>query len=70
LKGFVRNLAKSEGSIAQGYQVDEALGFIINYISHYIVTLQRVWDDKEKLTMVDEILKSKRKPKELSEYNV
>jgi len=28
LKGFVRNLAKLEGSIAQGYEAEEALGFI------------------------------------------
>jgi len=33
LKGFVRNLVKPEGSIAQGYQVAEALGFVTEYMT-------------------------------------
>ena len=32
LKGFVRNLAKPEGSVTQGYQVQEALGFVTEYM--------------------------------------
>jgi hypothetical protein len=67
VKGYVRNLAKPEGSIAQGYQVEHALGFIIEYMSEYNVTTRRVWDDKEELSMVDEILDGKGKPKLLSE---
>ena len=35
LKGFVRNLAKPEGSITQGYQVEEALGFVTEYMADY-----------------------------------
>jgi len=34
-KGFVWNFAKLEGSIIQGYQVEEALGFITNYMVPY-----------------------------------
>jgi hypothetical protein len=67
LKGFVRNLAKPEGSIAQGYQVEQALGFITEYMSEYNITTRRVWDDKEEPSMVDEILQGKGKPKILSE---
>ena len=67
VKGFVRNLAKPEGSIAQGYQVEQALGFITEYMSEYNVTTRRVWDDKEEPTMVDEILEGKGKPKRLSD---
>ena len=67
LKGYVRNLAKPEGSIAQGYQVEEALGFITEYMTEYNITSRRVWDDKEEPTMVDEILEGKGKPKLLSE---
>ena len=63
VKGFVRNLAKPEGSIAQGYQVEQALGFITEYMSEYFVTTRRVWDDKEEPSMVDEILEGKGKPK-------
>ena len=67
LKGYVRNLAKPEGSIAQGYQVEEALGFITEYMTEYNITSRRVWDDKEEPTMVDEILEGKGKLKLLSE---
>jgi hypothetical protein len=67
LKGYVRNLAKPEGSIAQGYQVEEALGFITEYMRDYNITSRRVWDDQEEPSMVDEILEGKGKPKLLSE---
>lgn len=67
LKGFVRNLAKPEGSIARGYEVEEALGFVTEYMADYNITSRRVWDDKEEPTMVDEILEGKGKPRELSE---
>ena len=67
LKGFVRNLAKPEGSIAQGYEVEQALGFVTEYMAAYNITTRRVWDDKEEPTMVDEILEGKGKPRELSE---
>ena len=66
LKAHVRNLAKPEGSIAQGYETEEALGFITEYISEYSMTSRRVWDDKEEPTMVDEILEGKGKIKLLS----
>ena len=59
----VRNPTKPEGSIAQGYQVEEALGFM----SEYNITSRRVWDIKEEPTTVDKILEGKRKPKLLSE---
>ena len=58
---------KPEGSIAQGYQVEQALGFIIEYMSQYNITTRRMWDDKEEPTMVDEILEGKGKPRFLSE---
>jgi len=66
LKGYVRNLAKPEGSIAQDYQIKQALGFITEYMSNYNITLRRVWDNKEEPVMVDEILEGKGKRKVLS----
>lgn len=66
LKGYVKNLAKPEGSIARGYEVEEALGFITEYVRNYNITSRRVWDDKEELTMIDEILEGKGKPRQLS----
>jgi hypothetical protein len=59
LKSFVQNLAKPKGSMAQGYQVEEALGFLTEYMSTYTPTSRRVWDDQEDPTMVDEILEGK-----------
>jgi len=38
LKKYVRNLAKPEGSIAQGYQSEQALGFITEYMADYNIT--------------------------------
>ena len=67
LKGYVQNLAKPEGSIAQGYQTEEALGFITEYMSEYNITSRKVWDDKEEPAMVDEILEGKGKTKLLLE---
>ena len=67
LKGYVRNLAKPEGSIAQGYQVKEALGFITKYMPEYNITTRRVWDDKEEPAMIDEILEGRGKPREMLE---
>ena len=67
LKEYVRNLAKPEGSIAQGYQMDEALGFVTEYMKDYNLTTRRAWDSEEEPTMVDEILEGKGKWKLLSE---
>ena len=67
LKGYVRNLAKPEGSIAEGYQVDEALGFVTEYMSDYSVTTRRVWDSEEEPAMIDEILEGKEKRKVLTD---
>jgi len=67
LKGYIRNLAKPEGCIAHGYQTEEALGFITEYMSEYNITSRRVWDDKEEPSMVDEILEGKGEVKVFSE---
>jgi len=67
LKGFVKNLVKLEGSVAQGYQVEEALGFVTEYMASYSPTSRRVWDSNEDPTMIDEIVEGKGKPRVLSE---
>jgi hypothetical protein len=67
LKSFVRNLAKPEGSMAQGYQVEEAVGFFTKYMSTYMPTSRRVWNNQENPTMTDVILKDKDKVRLLSE---
>jgi len=67
LKGYVRNFAKPDGSIATGYETEEALGFITSYMTDYNITSRRVWDDKEEPSMVDEIVEGKGKSKVLPE---
>jgi hypothetical protein len=66
LKTFVRNLAKPKGSMAQGYEVEEALDFLTKYMSTYTPTSRRVWDDMEDPTMTDEILEGKGRLRMLS----
>jgi len=56
LKGFVKNKAKPEGSMANGYLREESIGFLNEYLSEYTPTTKRAWDDKEEPAMYDEIL--------------
>lgn len=56
LKGFVKNKAKPEGSMAYGYMREESIGFLNEYLSQYTPTTKRAWDDKEEPAMYDEIL--------------
>jgi hypothetical protein len=53
--------------MAQGYQVEEALGFITEYMSTYTPTSRRVWDDQEDPTITDEILEDKGRTRWLSD---
>ena len=46
LKGYVRNRARSEASMAEGHVIDEVFGFCTEYMPSYTVTSRRVWDDK------------------------
>ena len=66
LKGYVRNRARPEASIAEGYAIDETFGFCIDYMQLYTVTSRRIWDDKEDPTMNDEILEGVGRPKILT----
>ncbi len=56
LKGFVQNKTRLKGSMVEGYALEEALGFCIEYIQGFIATRKRVWDDKEDPNMIDEML--------------
>jgi hypothetical protein len=67
LKSFVRNLAKPEGSMSKGYEIEEALGFAIEYMAQYSQTTRRVWDSQEDPCMVDEILEGKGVPREMED---
>jgi hypothetical protein len=47
LKGYVRNMARPEASMAEGYLKDECLGFIIEYLQRFDVVHRRVWNAEE-----------------------
>lgn len=66
LKGFVKNKAKPEGSMAQGYLREESIGFINEYLSEYTATTKRAWDDKEEPAMYDEILEGAKKDRPMT----
>lgn len=68
LKGFVNNLAKPKGSIAIAYEVEEALGFVTEYMAAYTSTTRRFWDSAQDPTMIDDlIVEGQGKPRELSD---
>lgn len=58
LKDYVRTLAHPEGSIAEGYTMEETLGFCTEYMRNYRGTTHRVWDPEEEPIMNDEILRN------------
>jgi hypothetical protein len=66
LKGYVRNMAWPGGSMANGYSIEEALGFCIKYIQEVNSTRRRVWEDKEEPTMNDEVLEGNGHPRRRS----
>lgn len=57
LKDYVRTYAHPEGSIAEGYRLDETLGFCTEYMKRHQATTYRVWDANEEANMNDEILR-------------
>jgi hypothetical protein len=56
LKGYVRLRSNPEGSMAQGYIMDEAVGFCTEYMQHCCESERRVWDDKEEPAMNSEVM--------------
>ena len=66
LKGYVRQRAQPEGSMARGYIMEEALGFCTEYMQNCTMTSRRVWDDKEEPSMNDEVLQGKGRRRILS----
>jgi hypothetical protein len=59
LKGYVWQRAQPEGCMAQGYIMDEVLGFFTKYMQRCTMSQAQVWDDKEDLTMNDEIVEGR-----------
>jgi hypothetical protein len=59
LKDFVRTFLRPEGSIAEGYAMEDTLGFCTEYLTRFSPTTRRVWDDKEDQAIVDEMLQGR-----------
>jgi hypothetical protein len=56
LKDYVRTKARPERSMAEGYVMEETLGFCIEYMSRFSATRRRIWDDHEEPGLFDEEL--------------
>jgi hypothetical protein len=57
LKGYVRNMAQLEASMATGYLMDETLGLITEYMDQFQPSKRRIWDSDEEEGVCGEVLK-------------
>jgi hypothetical protein len=56
LKHYVRNPARPEACMAEGYVRDECLGFTTEYLHRFEVVDRRVWDADEEYGDAEEVL--------------
>jgi len=56
LKTYVRNMARHEGSMVEGYTMEEAIKFYTEYMQNFKTIEHQVWDDYENQNMYDEML--------------
>jgi hypothetical protein len=47
LKGYVRCMKQSKGCMAEGYAMEESMGFLMKYMQDFRLVSQRMWDIKE-----------------------
>jgi hypothetical protein len=59
MKDYVRIKARPEGSMAEGYVMEETLGFCTEYMSRFSATRRCVWDDHEEPGLFDEELEGR-----------
>jgi hypothetical protein len=59
LKDYMRTFSRPEGRMAEGYSMEETLGFCTEYMSHLTATKKRFWDQDEDQSMIDEVLEEK-----------
>jgi hypothetical protein len=62
LKAYVRNMARPEASMAEGYLKDECIGFVTEYLQRFDVVKQRVWDADEEYGDAEEVLEGAGRP--------
>jgi hypothetical protein len=56
LKDYIRAYAHPKGSMAEGYFMEDTLGFCKEYLSCFTITHRRMWDVDEEQSMYDEVL--------------
>ena len=56
LKDYVRTYAHPEDNIAEGYRLEDTLGFCTEYMKQHKATTHCVWDPNEDATMNDKVL--------------
>jgi hypothetical protein len=44
LKTYVQNMARAEGSMVEGYKMEEAIGFCTEYMQKFKTTKCQIWD--------------------------
>lgn len=59
LKGYIKNLAYTEGNIVQRYQINKALDFAIEYMEKHIAMKCCVWDKDEDVTLINDMVEGK-----------
>jgi hypothetical protein len=62
LKGYVRNMARPEASMAEGYVKEECIGFVTKYLQRFDVVHRKVWNADEEYGDVEEALEGAGKP--------
>jgi hypothetical protein len=55
LKNYVRNMARPEASMAEGYLKDECIGFITKYLQRFDAVQRQVWDAEEEYGNAEEV---------------
>ncbi len=52
-KTYVRNMARPEGSMVEGYIRDECLGFITEYLQRFYVVQRCIWDVEQEKKVLE-----------------
>jgi hypothetical protein len=56
LKSYIRNTARPEATMAEGYVKEECIGFITKYLERFDAVHRRVWNAKEEYGDAEEVL--------------
>ncbi len=55
-KGYVRNRSRLEASMAEGYILDETIGFVTKYLQDFRHVRRRIWDADEEEGVYGEVV--------------